>query len=89
MDQFEVMPRVKIMSGRNGGNGRIFIDGHEIKTANDIIVHLKNGAFAEVTVKFAAIVEPEDGTEEYTITYSPVISEEALKRVCEAARKGE
>lgn len=52
----KAIPRVKVISGRNGHSSRIFIDGRELLTAEVIDVHMGRGSFAEVTVKFTALI---------------------------------
>lgn len=55
-----VIPRVKVVSGSNGSNLRIFIDGQELKSASDVQVHLERGSMAEVTVKLTAVIVNEE-----------------------------
>jgi hypothetical protein len=56
----EVFPVVKVVSGRDGHGFRFFMNGQEIKTVTSANVDFGYGKFTEVTLKFTAIVEPEE-----------------------------
>ena len=62
------IPRVKVVSSPNGHSSGIFIDGRELKTATAVDVHTERGSFAEVTVKFTALIVEDEPKKPNEIT---------------------
>jgi hypothetical protein len=87
----EAIPRVKVISGRKGDNGRIFIDGRELITAETIDVHTEKGSFAEVTVKFTALIVEDEPKKPNEITVKVNVdtseAQEKLDMITQGIRK--